>query len=896
MIILAAWHRRAVAFVAAALALFGAQAALAQSGAWAPNEDDAILLQMQVRKYRMANDLRGYQTPSGVCVDLADVIQSLDLPIRVDKKSRRATGWIFSEDQTFTLDRDSNTVQIMNNRHVLQPGELYDSPQGWCVGTRVLGSWLGVRLTASLRNSVLILDSDKPLPFIEAIERKSRAARLSDDRPRDLSAYSQAHQPYAMWRLPSVDVVAQADVRSSGGRTEVSRRYEVFASGEAAFASYDMRLASDQQGVPQSLRIRAYRNDPDGHLLGPLEATQVAVGDVELLPGNVAGASSVGRGVFVSNRPLQRASRFGSTVLRGTLPLGWDAELYRNGQLLAFQGQGQDGRYEFDVQLVYGQNELEVVLYGPQGQVRREKQLIPVGYGAVAPGKLEYWAGVVERNHDLINFSRPPPTGPPDSGWHYAAGAQYGIDRRTVVGASGHSLVLAGRRRSYAELDLQRAVGPMLLGLSAAQELAGGRVYRADLLGKLGKINVQAESYYVDGDFVSGVVSDRMRSEAHVSFDTVLKAGKLLLPVSGSYRRSETRDGQVVNEVLARGGVILPHLALTAYVLDRRTSGFGGPQDGTFLGLLANTHIASFTVRGEGSYRVGGARPGLENASLTLERPLDDDSNLRLDVQHDTATRVTEFELGYVRQFKKLALRASGRVDNRGSLGASLGLAFSFGRDPLANSWRMSSEKLAERGEAAVSVFLDEDGDGHRSRGEKPLEGVGITAGSSGVSEPTDKDGHAFVQGLQPYERVLVSVDESSLPDPFLVMRGRGVVVTPRPGVASVVELAVAPTGEVEGTLLAPEGTGIGGVELELISADGMAVAKTRSEYDGYFLFEKVVYGKYALRVSADSEKAIGAQGELSRNIELNGQKTTAKVGTVKVRAPTSVALAGGSP
>ena len=84
----------------------------------------------------------------------------------------------------------------------------------------------------------------------------------------------------------------------------------------------------------------------------------------------------------------------------------------------------------------------------------------------------------------------------------------------------------------------------------------------------------------------------------------------------------------------------------------------------------------------------------------------------------------------------------------------------------------------------------------------------------------------------------------------------------------------------------------MGGVELELIGSDGAAIARTRSEYDGYFLFEKVVYGKYGLRVSADSEKAIGAQGELAANIELTGQKTTAKVGTVKLRAPTTVAVA----
>src|SRR5690606_15544988 len=251
-------------------------------------------------------------------------------------------------------------------------------PEGWCIDTTTLGGWFGVSFEADLRNSVLVLDSENPLPFMEAIERRSRAARLREGGHReDLAAYPQAPQPYSMWRMPSVDVVARANYRSEPGRADL--RYEIFASGELATASYSARLASDSQGAPESLRVRAFRMDPDARLLGPLGATQVAAGDVELLSGSVAGASSVGRGVFLGNRALSRPTRFGTTVLRGTLPLGWEAELYRNGQLLAYQGDDRDGRYEFEVGLLFGANRLEVVLYGPQGQVRRETQTIPVG-------------------------------------------------------------------------------------------------------------------------------------------------------------------------------------------------------------------------------------------------------------------------------------------------------------------------------------------------------------------------------------------------------------------------------------------------------------------------------------------------------------------------------------
>ena len=887
----------AVATFAAAFALLACGTASAQTGGYSPNEEDEVLLQIQVGRYRLSNDIRGYQTPGGVCVDLADVIQSLDLPIRLDKKSRRATGWIFGEAQKFVLDRDSNTVQIVNNSRSLQPGELHDTPEGWCVDTRTLEGWLGVTLTTDLRNSVLVLASEEPLPFLQAIQRQSRAARLRPDRvEQDLSAYPQARQPYALWRLPSVDMVAQTEYRTASGRSRLNTRYEIFASGEVARASVDVRLASDANGVPDSLRMRAYRMDPEGGLLGPLRATQLIAGDVDMLSGNLAGAPGVGRGVFLSNRDLNQSDRFGTTVLRGTLPLGWDAELYRNGQLLAFQGNTPDGRYEFEVNLLFGQNELEVILYGPQGQIRRESQSIPIGYGALAPGKVAYWAGVIERNHDLISFGRPPPSYRHDRGWQYAAGVQYGLDRRTVIGANAHSLFLDSRRRDYGELSLQRSLGPMLINFSAAQEFGRGRAYRADLLGKIGKFNVQAQSFFVDGGFTSGLVNANDKSANSLTVDTQVRIGKRSMSVSGGFRRTTRRDGREVNEFLARASLFLPRVSLTGFAVYRDTDGFTDPEDGTRVGLLANTRFLGLTARGEASYRLTGPRKGFDRANLTLERALSDRSDLRLEIEHTRHRGRTEFDLGYVRHFRKLALRAGAQADTSGGVGASLAVSFSLGPDLLRGGWRMSSEKLAQRGQAAVSVFLDANGDGRRSASEEALPGVEVTAGRSGIGAPTDSSGHTFVEGLQPYQKVLLSVDESTLPDPFLMPRGRGVVVTPRPGVAAVIELAVAPTGEVEGVIDSAEGTPVAGAKLELVDGSGQVIAQAMTEYDGFFLFDRVVYGRYRLQLAADTQVALGVAPGLASVVELGPEKTVERLGTIRLRSATVVAQARGPP
>jgi hypothetical protein len=224
-------------------------------------------------------------------------------------------------------------------------------------------------------------------------------------------------------------------------------------------------------------------------------------------------------------------------------------------------------------------------------------------------------------------------------------------------------------------------------------------------------------------------------------------------------------------------------------------------------------------------------------------------------------------------------------ADTRGGVGANTELTFSFGPNPFGRGLRFSNAKLAERGEAAVSVFLDENGDGVRSPGEKPLEGVGLTAGQYGSSEPTDKQGHAVIEGLNPYEKVLIGVDESTLPDPFLIPVTKGLVIRPRPGVAAKLQIAVAPTGEVDGEIHGFEDTPRGGIQLELIDGAGRVAATTLSEFDGYFMFERVPYGTYRLQLAAGAARVLGAARELGKTAVLSKDKSEVELGVLRLRA-----------
>jgi hypothetical protein len=262
---------------------------------------------------------------------------------------------------------------------------------------------------------------------------------------------------------------------------------------------------------------------------------------------------------------------------------------------------------------------------------------------------------------------------------------------------------------------------------------------------------------------------------------------------------------------------------------------------------------------------------------------------LRADIQYDAQQRMTSFEAGYVRQFRQFALRTSATADTRGGIGANIGVTFSFSPDPFGHGVRFSSAKLAQRGQAAVSVFLDADGDGRRSSDEKPLEGVGLTAGQFGTSEPTDKRGHAVIEGLNPYEPVMVGIDESTLPDPFLIPVTKGVVIIPRPGIAAELEIAVAPTGDVEGEIHGFEDTPRAGVEIELVDRSGRVAASALSEFDGYFLIERVPYGTYRLQISAGAARARGAARALGKTIVLSKDNSEVRFGVLRLR-PSQIA------
>lgn len=883
----------AIACTTGALGLPVASAyAAPATSAWTLHEDDQLLLDIRVGRYRVGDGVRGYQTPAGACVDFADIIIAFDLPVRLDKKSRRATGWLFEESRTFTLDREAGRVQIMNKTAALGAADIIDTPEGWCVDTAALGRWLDVTLTPALNDALLVVKADRKLPFELAEERKERAAKVRPATTFDLRNLPQAKDPYRFWRTPSIDVVASVGTQRENRRaTAVTGRYDIFVAGEIAHASFDARLSSDDRGVPESFRLRAYRTSAEGGLLGPLNATHFGIGDVSLPSSFIGTQSTSGRGMFITNRPLSRPDNFDRTSFRGELPDGWDAELYRNDQLIGYFSSRGDGRYEFlDVPLLYGQNRMEVVLYGPQGQIKRDVRMIPVGANSIPPRETYYWAGIQDAGRDLLNFGSSDVQ--PFNGWRAGFGFERGIDTRTSIGLSAISAVYGGRRDSYAEAMVRRAVGPSLVEIAAAADIKGGNAWRGQMLAQLGQAIIGAQTSWFFGGFESEQFLPGLRAEHMASLDHSLKIGSKSISygVDATYR--SWRNGNSSLEAKTRMSFNIGAMTATTDIIwEQLKFAFGSdPPQRLDTVLRLSGRAGGLRLRGEARFGLLG-KAGLKESRITGDWRSDDKANWRAELAYEAANRRGRAGFGYTRQFEKFALTGQVSAATDGSVAGQLSLAFSLGPNPHGRGLHISSQKLASSGQAAVLVYQDLNADGHRQSNEPIEKSVEITTGINGRGRPTDERGQTLIGGLEPYVPILVGIDTESLTDPFMQPATSGMVITPRPGVPISVELPLVAAGEISGFLVKEGGKTMGGLDIELLDKSGRVLRNTRSEYDGFFLFERVPYGQYRLRIGATAGAIVGVQTEISTPARVDRQNPMVDLGQIVLKPASRIAV-----
>jgi hypothetical protein len=879
------WSGALCAF--ACLSTVGADAAAPVGARWAANPDEQYLLDVKLHQYRLGDGVRAYNTPEGTCVVFGDFLTTLDVPMKIDLSAKKASGWAFKESNTISIDAGAGKVDYAGKSEKLAPTDIRETPEGWCVDTAALSRWFGIGVKPLTSGSVLVLETEAKLPVELALEREKRAASLHKA-SFDLASLPQVRLPYRMWRAPALDFVVSAGMtyRADTGM-KVDRRTSVYAAGEIATLSYDAQIATNEKGVPSSLRLRAYRSDPDGDLLGPLHATHFGFGDVAGMATRLSGSATSGRGAVVTNRPVVSPTSFDRTHFEGDLPAGWDAELYRNGELLAFAHGDARQRYVFDdVQLMYGENQISIVLYGPQGQVRTRDEVINVGQDNVPPGKTWYWAGVNQPGRDLVSLGGDA-ISPLEPKMQATLSVEHGLDERTSVGVLAQTMLLQDERVTFVEGSVRRSIGSALVEVGLSKESSGGTAARAQLLAKLGSLNVSAEAVVANNFHLQGGPATTQR-EGRLALDTPVRLGRTVIPAHVDVHYLGRPDGSSQIDAAARLAATIDRFNLAAqvrYTQQYLAKGPAPPAD-VVADLIGTGRIGPVRVRGTTTFEVNG-KSRFRGAELTGYWSASDNVDWEGTLAYDGPLHRARARISHINRFDGLALAITGEAATDGSVAVGFNLNFSL--DP-AYGFDLSRQPLASAGSLRARVYRDLNDNGVADPGEPLEKGAIITAGHTVAKDPTDAKGMVMVAGLATFTPITVGIDRSSLGDPMLAPKKALQVVVPRPGVPAQVDIGLVSSGDIEGAIVKNGGLGFEGVDLELLDSTGAVVGTARTDYDGYFLFDGVPYGTYRVRIAKASADAIGLPQELKLQATVDDQHPVARLGTTQLQPKAQVA------
>jgi len=824
------------------------------------NDDNLMILEARLGNFTLTDGMIGYLNQGSLLLPLSEFAELLDLAIGVSPGTGTAEGWFLRENRLFSLDVNRGTVVIDGKTRPINPLLIGIFDDDIYVDVRMLADWFPVDINFDLSNLVIRFETREPFPIEQKLTRTNRRERLLSRQRADGSRFPILPQPYQLISWPVSDSSMEFSFKSGETGDERGIKQTTYMTAEIGKMSAELFLNADDKSILPQARFSLGRKDANGELLGDLEATEVSMGDIVTPNVSMVANTNLGRGFFVSSLPLENPSEFDRITLDGDLPSGWEVELYRNEVLLDFRTARADGRYVFeDVPLLFGVNILRLAFFGPQGQSRNDIRQIRVGPDQTKPGEFLYRFAANQKNRQLLIGDVEETTEDVTQGKNnYFGEFTTGITRNLSFAASFASIPLEDGRHGYVTASTRAAIGNVFGRIDVVRDLSEGWALKFGAQTSIAGITTIAEHIRLY-DFESDVYEPTTNPTEH---DTSLRLdGSLRVPgipqvsYSLSSAHEQKRDGTTSSSVNNRLSTAVSGTTVTnslKWQLDKSEDTKTTSVDGSF---LVGGRVKKVRLRGQMGYTV---RPiaDVTSSSISTDWRVTDDLSASASLSHSFGEdSLTTLSGGVNTSFELAAVGLNVDYSTANDLNARLNLSFSSTRDPRDSGLVVRAEQTADTGAISVRVFLDENFNGVFDTGDIPLEGVRFKADGSVSKTKTDKDGIAFITGLDTYKSIDVEVDKGSLEDPFWISLPEGVSVVLRPGIAAQADFSVVTTGEIDGTVYRRSGEWakeVRDVVVQLINADGTVAHRAESAYDGFYLLDFVRPGTYTLRVDPE--------------------------------------------
>jgi hypothetical protein len=825
-------------------------------------EGEELLLSIYINNLYLG-DIFGFKSKQGAKINLQDLFSVLEFPIDIDMNEKIAKGWFIAEDKTFhwdfgTIEQEGqqSRVNIEGKLEFVDENAIHIQDNELFVEGALVSKWFGLNATNTFNDLRITLIPNESLPIQLRLARKNKTISSSSNNQVTLPWKESSYQVLSS---PLLDFQLRAVEGSGNNANNVS--YSALGSHDLAFMNAEYYIGGEGGKGVRDARVK-FSEELKAGTFWFLPAASFEFGDINAVTINKEFNGGLNRGISFS-KARSDVNDNQRININGDIQPGWDIELYQNNIIIAQQTSIQSGRYEFNnVDLVYGNNNFEIISYGPQGQVRKEYREVFIDSNALKKSEQNYAFSLTQQGRSLLNVNDDLASG--NSGLLFAGKYSVGLTDWLSV-TLGQSSLLSDNGDDDA-FNYSGAVSLSLferLLLNASINIDENEQYKSDFSARTQWLGQSLFYSFINQELQSVGVDEVILKNNDV-LHVLSMSGSLpnfsnyRLNYSNNLAYSDKGNGNKITNIQNLVSVSAGRFAMQSSLIWTKNKTLADVQEILRGSMLMQGRLGATFTRWAVNYSL---YPESKIDSITSQFSWEVYGSLQSDFKLDYIPdeKFYRATLGLTWRHENFNLTSNFTYNDQDDWSAGLFLRFGIGYDVINKKSFISANALARHGAMAVRVFEDKNNDGILDDDETIFEGVKIKAIQSSRQAVTGSDGLAIIKNLPVYVKTDIVIDPNSLDDPFLIPSSDGVSITPRKGFLERIDYPVVSSSEVDGTVYAIDAEGnersLGFVPVHLKNAEGEIVQSTQSEYDGYYLFVDLLPGQYTVSVDENHLK-----------------------------------------
>ena len=849
------------------------------------SEDNLLIFDVQYDKKILNQGITGYGNQTNILLPLSEIANTLDFNIKVYPEKGLAKGWYISENRSFFIDAFNKTCKINDKTQVFPKDSIKVYDDDIYINNKVLGKLFPVDFNVIFSDLVIDIKPREKLPFQEKFDREQKRGILAKNHFTNDPKLPFSSYKHNFFSTPFVDVnLESSTTHNSDNRNKT--RYSIISNGDLAYMTSDIYLSGDDKDSIDNVNFKLTKNDQNLLKLGPLHAKSISLGDIKPINFPILGEHPVERGILVNNTDTNKSHEFDTTSFQGTLPPGWEIEVYQNNNLITSKVVGPDGQYDIDnIQVYYGKNNFSLISYGPQGQKKIEKKTIIIGDGLLTKGEGKYQLSLTEKGKKTFNTNNPYKDEDQGSA-RLSAQYEHGVSNNFSIGTGVVSTEINNNRHNYFNIGIRGKKAGAFAKADIVKDIKSGDSTQFVVQKALGPVNIRAKhtqySNFIDENSINN--KDTMISASDISAQGVLSEKGFFSNIPFSVSLSKINNE---NSHLTRLSNRMAAVLNNIYLSNNINADFDSDQSEARITSAFQTtaHFSPMRIRGNIEYDI---KPTFKAKSVEISDfwPINKSISTLFEIKNNfddnkktTGTLNLNWDAGKVTVSPRIS------YDSEGEYTGYVSMNFSLGRDPYSGNINLSSKAQANNGAVSAMVFQDKNINNIFDNGDTPLENIEVKATQVGRKALTNEKGFAFLTHLPKYHKTDIEVNTDTLKNPYDDLSFKGNSIAPPPGSVHSLQFPVVTTGEVDGTVYIQnpdDGTRkkLSNTKLQLLDSSGKEIQTVKSEFDGFYLFMKVPPGYYFIKVSPDNQfnenfkvpvkrVKIGADGTVLSGIDL---------------------------